>query len=311
MKENIFIQNNSVILNINTKDNKLIEAFLYELPGSKSLIVEYKFKNNESYMFLATLVNGIESQPEEIADKICKKLNVDGFQNVKKIQKNSLEVYVPYFMRKGHVTLNYPEIEMENRKIFSEIDGYCAVVDIRGFSTWALSVEGFDCGVVNNLLHRLTEDIFLECPLDFWKMLGDGVMLVWEGNAKSESIAKAMIEFRKEYKNDNGPVKNQNQHPPKIGISICKGELVKYEMPAYFKTCIVRDYLGILVNTATRIQSLSELGEIIVNKDFATEFSDISKHEQIDKSKYTDKLKGVPPEELIYKLNEIKGETND
>lgn len=110
--------------------------------------------------------------------------------------------------------------------------------------------------------------MLIDYPFDYWKLLGDGIMLVWESK-KDESMAvdsaiDAAYELHKKYwyyrKETNFNV------PAGFGIAICGGELIKFSSTTFFEFCVVQDYLGSIVNQVARLQNLAKPGEVLVNE---------------------------------------------
>lgn len=206
----------------------------------------------------------IEVKTEEIAKAFCDSIGVREYKRIENIQTNYVDLHIPAFIKLGPVYPNYPETNSD----ISRVMGYVLFADLRGFSNWSMHAEPEQIYE----LYEVISEIIVEYPKDYlinyWKLLGDGIMLVWEvGNNESHTANCAIgaaYELHKQYwyyQKDS-----LHQIPGGFGIAVCGGYLTKFRSATFFESCVVSDYLGPVVNQASRLQSMAKAGEVLVNR---------------------------------------------
>jgi class 3 adenylate cyclase len=208
--------------------------------------------------------NASEATPEKIAKVFCKEINVQESGKIDNIQTNYVDLHIPEFSKLGPVYPNYPEVDAD----ISRVVGYVLFADLRGFSTWSMHAEPEQIYELYEVISDRIAQFVIDYPFNYWKLLGDGIMLVWEVNNNESWNANCAIgaayELHKKYwyyRKDS-----LHQIPEGFGIAVCGGYLTKFRSATFFESCVVSDYLGPVVNQAARLQRLAKAGEVLVNR---------------------------------------------
>ena len=209
---------------------------------------------------------GIASEvtTEEVARVFCDMIGVQEHRRIENIQTNYVDLHIPTFIKMGPVYPNYPEMDSD----ISRVTGYVLFADLRGFSAWSMHAEPEQI----HELYRVISDIIAEYPKDYlinyWKLLGDGIMLVWEVENNETNIANCAIGAAYDLHKQYWCYQKDSLHkiPEGFGIAVCGGYLTKFRFTTFFESCVVSDYLGPIVNEASRLQRLAGAGEVLVNR---------------------------------------------
>ena len=182
------------------------------------------------------------------------------------------------------------------------VKAYVLFADLRGFSSWSVDASPEKVAEVYEVISERVLQMLIDYHYDYWKLLGDGIMLVWEVHEDESSIAKkaisAAFELHKKYWYY---WKDKKSHVPEgFGIAICGGDVTKYVSATFYESVIITDYIGPIVNFAARLQTLANAGEVLVNNSVSQNsrhpwfsFEHITKHLNDQVSK----LKGIPNSE--------------
>ena len=213
-------------------------------------------------------IYGLGQDSEEIPNKVTEVLlpliRVQEQGIIDNIQRNYVDLYVPSFIKMGPVYPNYPEIDLDIRRV----TGYVLFADLRGFSKWSMHAEPEQI----HELYSVISDIIVEYPSDYlinyWKLLGDGIMLVWEVENDENNIANCTLDAAYELHKKYWYYQKESLHqvPEGFGIAVCGGNFTRFRSATFFESCVVSDYLGPVVNQAARLQSLAKAGEVLVNR---------------------------------------------
>jgi hypothetical protein len=170
------------------------------------------------------------------------------------------------YLRKCSINLSPEKYEI------STVEATVMVLDIRGFTALCSRIdEGTICEIIKEFVLSALE-ISL-CPFcDYVKTLGDGVMFIGEGEFDG-----VFAELLSMYRNLIDSFKDD----PKlslidgIGLSVVKGKVFKYEIPAV-RGLGYKDYFGTLVNLAFRLHEVIKVehglgvaggSKIVMNED--------------------------------------------
>jgi class 3 adenylate cyclase len=204
-----------------------------------------------------------EASPEKVAEIFCKQIKVQESGKIENIQTNYVDLHIPEFNKLGPVYPNYPEMDSD----ISRVAGYVLFADLRGFSNWSMHAEPEQIYELYEVISDRIAQFVIDYPFNYWKLLGDGIMLVWEVNNNESRTANRAIgaayELHKKYwyyRKDS-----LHQIPEGFGIAVCGGYLTKFRSTTFFESCVVSDYLGPVVNQAARLQRLAKAGEVLVN----------------------------------------------
>lgn len=231
----------------------------------------YGYHESSKYgsgMFPIENVTGREkATPMAIAEALCTELGAGKPRTVRNICRNYVDLYMPNFIKLSQVKPNYPK---QSTKI-GRIIGYVLFADLRGFSTWSLTAEPEQISELYEVISDRVAQMLVDYPFDYWKLLGDGIMLVWESGDTESNTADCAIGAAYELHGKYWYYRTKAPYgaPKGFGIAICGGSLIKFSSATFFEQCVVNDYLGPIVNQAARLQALAKPGEILVNKRVA------------------------------------------
>lgn len=227
--------------------------------------VEYDSKVFDGGWIRLQNVNNQENATvDDLANAICKELEAGTVKNTRNVRENYMDVYIPQWIQSGPVMSNHQNKRTKIRRPIV----YVLFADIRGFSKWSLEAPNEDLAALFTFMSEQVAQISTRYRIDFWKLLGDGIMLVWEDFGNETDTAGAALgaayELHKRYwhfkKNATG------MFPDGFGIAVCGGYATKIALTTFFESCIVRDYLGPTINHAARLQTVAEAGQVLVNQ---------------------------------------------
>lgn len=149
----------------------------------------------------------------------------------------------------------------------SRVNAHVLFADIRGFSNWSLTASDAVLAELFEVISDRVMQFQIDYPFNYWKLLGDGIMIVWEddlvpGYSGASGALGAAYELHYKYRAWS---EEDSSRPKGLGIAVCGGPVVKVESATFFDSCTVRDYLGPVVNQAARLQGIAEAGETYVN----------------------------------------------
>jgi class 3 adenylate cyclase len=155
------------------------------------------------------------------------------------------------------------------------IEAVVAFADLRGFSDWCLAASPEQITGIFDVLSDAVSLILADYQYHYWKLLGDGVMLVWrvDGDARSavQRATAAMRQLIRTYANYR---RGHPDIPTGFGAAISLGPVIEFVSSKFFDSCLVRDYLGPVVNRATRLQGLAKAGRLLVDASVAAVLPD-------------------------------------
>ena len=213
---------------------------------------------------ITNVVGGAYTTPTELATALCRQLMIPSSFKIRNIEKNCIDLMIPGFVERSLVSPNHGENEPSSERVL----GFVLFADLRGFSDWSLKTAPEHTTELYDLISQGVVNMFVDYHYDYWKLLGDGVMLIWEGNSNESDAADAAIgaahEIHSRYFSfkENAPYET----PSGFGIAICGGFVTKYQSRTFFETIILQDYIGPVVNQAARLQTLARPGQVLVNR---------------------------------------------
>ncbi len=202
-----------------------------------------------------------EATPLQIATALCNKLKIVNSFKVKNIKKNYIDLHIPKLMEQSLISLNYPE---QDSKI-ERLSGCILFADLKDFSNWSLNAEPEQITEVFQVISERVVQMSIDYFFDYWKLLGDGILLVWHGVDSIDNAISAAYELHKKYWYYRKDVKFKI--PIGFRIAICSGFFTKYTSATFFENVIIKDYIGPIINMAARLQSFANPGEVLVNKN--------------------------------------------
>jgi len=114
------------------------------------------------------------------------------------IERDYAELKVPAFVQNGPVSPYAPGMDISSKRV----EGTVLVADLRGFSSWESSSSP---EAVQALFETISERIVqmqIDNYFDYWKLMGDGIMLVWESKENVDTAllsVSAAFDLRKHY----------------------------------------------------------------------------------------------------------------
>ena len=242
-----------------------------------------------------------EATPEQIASNICKKLKIIIPYKIKNIKKNFIELNIPKLMEQSLISLNYPEQESK----IERLSGCVLFADLKNFSNWSLNAEPEQLSEVFAVISERVVQMSIDYYFDYWKLLGDGILLVWHGEDSIDNSIDAAYALHKKYWYYREEAKFKV--PLGFRIAICSGFFTKYTSATFFENIIIKDYIGPIINMAARLQSFANPGEVLVNKNAKMNSkSDWFTYQKVSNEIQTEVLrtKGFSPnEDEIYRVN--------
>lgn len=213
---------------------------------------------------LKNVENGQKALPKAVAEALCVEIGAGKPKRIQNVVRNYVDLFVPKLIQLSQIQPNYPEKRTDIRRVV----GYVMFADLRGFSNWSLNAAPEQISEMYEVISDRIAQMVIDYPFDYWKLLGDGVMLVWESNDDGSQDADCAIDAAYELHKKYGNYRRDLPYelPEGFGIAICGGYLTRFLSSTFFDLCLVRDYLGPVANQAARLQSLAKPGEVLVNK---------------------------------------------
>jgi adenylate cyclase len=171
---------------------------------------------------------------------------------------------IPDFVERSLVSPNRDEKEPSSERVLA----FVLFADLRGFSDWSLNSAPEHTTEVYDLISQAVVGMYTAYRYDYWKLLGDGVMLIWDAKSGESDAAGAAIDAAFELHGKYCHYKEECPYetPAGFGIAICGGFATKYLSRTFFETIILQDYIGPVVNQAARLQTLAEPGQVLANR---------------------------------------------
>ena len=221
-------------------------------------------KYGSGLISIINVVGGSYTTPTELATALCRQLRVPASFKIRNIEKNCIDLTIPGFVERSLVIPNRCEQDPSSKRVLS----FVLFADLRGFSDWSLNTAPEHTTEVYDLISQGVVNMFVTYRYDFWKLLGDGVMLIWEGESNESDAADAAIGAAHELHSRYFSFKEDAPYeiPSGFGTAICGGFATKYQSRTFFETIILQDYIGPVVNQAARLQTLAKPGQVLVNR---------------------------------------------
>lgn len=123
-------------------------------------------------------------------------------------------------------------------------------IDLSGFTNYT-QIEGDEAAVAALTFFRAaTREVCVRHGVRIAKWLGDGAMLV---GVEAEEIAEAMTELRR--------LMGESDAPLPLRAGVATGPVILFEGD---------DYIGSIVNLASRLADLAKPGQLLAPKDFVS-----------------------------------------
>ena len=155
--------------------------------------------------------------------------------------------------------------EFESSLLANEVvEASVVFVDICGFT--AIS-ENEPADAVVGLLNRYF-DVIVEAILEFGgyidKFMGDAVMAVFKGDFHLDRAVEASLLVRKQI--ESLPAFDSFQFSPRVSIGLDSGEVISGNIGSASLRRLDYTVIGDVVNTAQRLQSAAQAGQIFINE---------------------------------------------
>lgn len=125
-----------------------------------------------------------------------------------------------------------------------------AFVDLSGFTTYTQENGDESAVIALKFFRDVTREVCARHGVRIAKWLGDGAMLI---GVEAEDLAEAMTEMRRLFTENDTPL------PLKAGVAT--GAVILFEGD---------DYIGSIVNLASRLADLAEPGQLLAPKEFVS-----------------------------------------
>ena len=200
-------------------------------------------------------------------------------------ENNILRMYV------DETVLNFmSRKEFESSLLVNEtIDASVVFVDICGFTGIS---EKAPADVVIKLLNQYF-DVMVEAILEFGgyvdKFMGDAVMAVFKGDFHLDRAVEASLSVRKQI--DNLPDSDSLHFRPRVSIGLDSGEVISGNIGSGSLRRLDYTVIGDVVNTAQRLQSAAQAGQIFINENSFQKIRESFNCMKIGEMKLKNKLK--------------------
>ncbi|NEU08823.1 response regulator [Flavihumibacter sp. R14] len=210
-------------------------------------------------------------------DFVCKPVNFDDLEltiektishvfqlreTLKAVKENNiLRMYV------DETVLNFmSRKEFETSLLVNEtLEATVMFVDICGFTSIS---EKEPADVVVKLLNRYF-DVMVEAIIESGgyvdKFMGDAVMAVFKGDFHLDRAVEASLSVRKQI--ENLPDLDDLHFKPRVSIGLDSGEVISGNIGSGSLRRLDYTVIGDVVNTAQRLQSAAQEGQIFINED--------------------------------------------
>lgn len=252
-------------------------------------------------MPLATVNGDEDAEPMAVAVSLCAAIGAPAPKRIRNLETNFVDMEVPELMKRGPLRVNYPFRPSGHMRT----DACVLFADLRGSSSWNLQAEYEHVLVVANEMVNFVKRGVREYYCDYWKLLGDGLLMVWdaveEGELRADHALAAAFDMHKHYwylrRDASFDV------PVGFGIAVTGGPVTKFWSKDWLDLLMIVDYVGPIVNQAARMQSVARPGQVLVDRrvrqassDEWHVFGDVTRRQQADLRK----AKGTRREERIY-----------
>ena len=142
-------------------------------------------------------------------------------------------------------------------------------VDIRGFTAMSENTDAAEVLKLLNEYYEMVVDVVFRFEGTVDKFIGDAIMVIWGAPVAHDDdpvrAVKAALNIKKGLADFNRRRKRTGQEPIRIGMGLNTGHLVA----GYIGSSRTMSYsvIGDTVNTASRLCSAAEAGQIIVSED--------------------------------------------
>jgi len=215
-------------------------------------------------------------------------------ETLKSVKENNiLKMYV------DETVLNFMgSREFESTLMANEsIDASVAFIDICQFTSIS---ENLPPDAVIGLLNRYF-DVMVKKIIDnggsIDKFIGDAIMAVFTGDKHLENAVRASIAVRDEIEK-LPPISDEITFLPKVSIGVNSGEMISGNVGSESLRRLDYTVIGDVVNTAQRLQTAAEPGQIVVSKKIA----DLLWEEFLCKEVGRMKLKNKAEEMHVYQV---------
>jgi adenylate cyclase len=180
--------------------------------------------------------------------------------------------------------------EFESSLLVNEtIDATVLFVDICGFTSIS---ESEPADAVIKLLNRYF-DVMVEAILEFGgyvdKFMGDAVMAVFKGDFHLDRAVEASLLVRKRI--ENLPDSNSVYFRPRVSIGLDSGEVISGNIGSGSLRRLDYTVIGDVVNTAQRLQSAAQAGQIFINENSYQKIRESFSCSRIGEMKLKNKIK--------------------
>ena len=212
-----------IILN----DDVIYVKFRYIPKDNAPWLCEYSStKHGAGWTPLYGLEKYTDVDIDKIAKIICDDISVIEYIRIENIQTNYVDLFIPAFIKMGPVYPNYLEIDSDIRRV----SGYVLFADLREFSAWCMYAENEQINEIYEVIKEIIEEFPKDYLINYWKFLGDGIMLVWEVENNEPNSANCAIGAAYELHKKYWYYQKKSLHkvPEGFGIAVCGGNFTRF-----------------------------------------------------------------------------------
>lgn len=208
-----------------------------------------------------------------------------------RIERNKVELKqnVVETLAKGSLIVSEELLEL------SKVDCFVLCADLRSFSDWMLRAgdgarmdffKGFA-----DIMSYITQN----CRCDFYKLLGDGVLIIWHSATLDSParVADAAFDLISYF---GSIIESIGDGLKNFGAAITRGEITHFILPSSQSCICMQDYIGLAINYAARFQTLAGSGEVVLDSGVREAFAGLPV--EVEARRVQSAFKGVEEREL-------------
>ncbi len=214
-------------------------------------------------------------------------------QTLKAIKENNiLRMYVDETVLKFMSGQEYEKSLMQNETVEATI----AFIDICSFTSMTEKEPANEVvNLLNNYFDVMVKEIIAQKGyID--KFIGDAIMAVFKGDYHLDRAIEACLAARKQI--EHLAPKEGKTFSPKVSIGVNSGEVISGNIGSATLKRLDYTVIGDVVNTAQRLQSIAQAGQIVINEESYLKIKESFNCEKIGEVSLKNKAKAA----VVYKV---------
>jgi class 3 adenylate cyclase len=190
--------------------------------------------------------------------------------------------------------------EFESAIIANEtIEATVVFMDICGFTAISETQKpDIVVALINTYFDLMVKEIIAqEGIID--KFMGDCVMAIFKGQYHLDRAIEASLAVRNQIEQIQNHIENQSNFMPKVAIGIKSGEMISGNIGSVTLRRLDYTVIGDTVNTAQRLQSVAQAGQIVVAEDDFQKIKESFSCNEIDRILLKNKINSIVVYEVV------------